>query len=68
MNRLLLATPGVQNLDNLIVQANASYPMGFYVLLALLLAALGFLVGNIFTHNPALALLFARSSADCCRS
>jgi tight adherence protein B len=56
LNRLLLSTPGVQWLDRLIVQANAKYPMGFYVLLVLLLAAGGYIVGTVATNNQALAL------------
>ena len=43
LNSLLLKTPGVLKLDNLIIKANAKFPMGFYILLALLLAALSFI-------------------------
>ena len=38
LNRLLLKTPGILKLDNLISQANAKYPIGFFILLALFLA------------------------------
>ena len=55
-NRLLLSTPGVKELDNLIMQANARYPMGFYILFALLLAALGFLVSSVLIKNQPLSI------------
>ena len=57
LNRLLLNTPGVQKLDRLIVQANAKYPMGFYVLLVLLLAAVSYIAATVLVHNQALALV-----------
>ena len=40
-NSLLRYIPAVKNLDALIRQANAGYPMGFYILLSMLLAVLG---------------------------
>ncbi|MGD8765011.1 MAG: type II secretion system F family protein [Desulfobacteraceae bacterium] len=58
LNNLLLKTPGVLKLDNLIIKANARFPMGFYILLALLLAALGFLFGTVVVKNAILALIF----------
>ena len=57
LNRLLLNTPGVQKFDRLIVQANAKYPMGFYVLLVLLLAAVSYIAATVLVHNRALALV-----------
>ena len=57
LNRLLLKTPGILKLDNLISQANATYPMGFFILLALFLAVLGFLVGNTVIKNRLLAVM-----------
>jgi tight adherence protein B len=57
LNRLLLKTPGILKLDNLISQANAKYPIGFFILLALFLAVLGFLVGNTVIKNRLLAVL-----------
>jgi tight adherence protein B len=57
LNRLLLNTPGVQSLDRLITQANAKYPMGFYLLFDLLLAAVGFIVVTVLMRNQVLALL-----------
>jgi len=63
LNRLLLNTPGVQRLDRLIIQANAKYPMGFYILFVLLLAAVGFIAGTALTHNQWLALIFMALSS-----
>jgi tight adherence protein B len=48
----------VQTLDKLIIQANAGYPMGFYILLVFLMAALGYIVGKILMHNQGFALIF----------
>jgi len=50
-NRLLLKTPGVKGLDNLTIKANAKYPAGFYVLLALCMGTVGFLGTNYFLAN-----------------
>jgi tight adherence protein B len=55
-NRLLSSTPGVKALDNLMIQANAKYPMGVYIMVALLLAALGFLICSVLTRNQPLSL------------
>lgn len=57
LNRLLLKTPGILKLDNLISQANATYHIGFFILLALFLAVLGFLVGNTVIKNRLLAVM-----------
>lgn len=51
LNRLLINTPGILKLDNLISQANAKQPIGFFILLALLLAFFGFLVGTLLIKN-----------------
>ena len=58
LNDLLLQIPGVQKLDNLIIKANARFPMGFYILFALLMAALGFLFGTLIVKNQILAFVF----------
>jgi len=55
-NRLLWSIPGIKELDNMIIKANARYPMGLYILLALFLAALGFLVCTVLTRNQPLAV------------
>jgi tight adherence protein B len=57
LNRLLLNTPGVQRLDRLIIQANARYPLGFYLLFVLLAAAVGFIAVTALTRNQLLGLL-----------
>jgi len=43
-------------LDNLISQANAKYPIGFFILFALFLAFLGFLIGMLVIKNQFAAL------------
>jgi tight adherence protein B len=60
LNRLLIKTPGMLKLDSLLTQANAKYPIGFFILLALLLALLGFLTGILVIKNnlAAMMLLF----------
>jgi tight adherence protein B len=57
LNQLLLKTPGILKLDNLISQANAKYPIGFFILLALFLSVVGFLVGALIIKNRMLAVL-----------
>ena len=63
VNRVLLKIPGIQKLDNLIIGANANFPMGFYVLLAIFMAALGAIFGTIVIKNniitPVFILLFS---------
>ncbi len=56
LNRLLIKTPGMLRLDNLISQANAKYPIGFFILFALFLAFLGFLIGMLVIKNQFAAL------------
>jgi tight adherence protein B len=59
LNGLLKNLPVMSGLDRLMVQANAKYQMGFYLLLSLLLAVMGFLAGAQFTRNPLTGFLFA---------
>ena len=47
LNKVFLNIPGIVRLDTLIQQANASYPVGVYILLSLLLMQLGYLIGNV---------------------
>jgi tight adherence protein B len=56
LNRLLIKTPGMLKLDSLISQANAKYPIGFFILFALFLAFLGFLIGTLVIKNQFAAL------------
>lgn len=62
LNQILLHTPGISQLDRLVIQANAKQPLGFYFLLALLLTAAGFLLGQFLNRsvilNVVLPLLF----------
>jgi tight adherence protein B len=59
LNTLLGSFPGLSSLDRLIVQANAKYPMGFYMLLGLFLAVVGLLIGSQLARNTLLAILLA---------
>lgn len=59
LDGLLKSLPVLNSLDRLMVQANAKYQMGFYLLVALLLAVVGFLAGAHFTRNPLTAFLIA---------
>jgi tight adherence protein B len=58
VNNLLLKIPAVQKLDNLIIGANANFPMGFYILFAIFMAALGSIFGTIVIKNNIIALVF----------
>jgi len=57
LNNLLLKMPAMLKLDDLISQANAKYPIGFFILFALFLALLGFLVGALVIKNQLSSLL-----------
>jgi tight adherence protein B len=57
LNKLLLKTPGMLRFDDLISQANAKYPIGFFILFALFLALLGFLIGTLVIKNPLASLV-----------
>lgn len=59
LNRLLHLFPPVKAFDRLVVQANAKYPMGFYLLLAAFLGFAGFYVTYFFTMKVPYALLAA---------
>jgi tight adherence protein B len=59
LNSLLESLPGLSSLDRLMVQANAKYPMGFYLLLGLFLAIVGLLIGSQLARNTLLAILLA---------
>jgi tight adherence protein B len=57
LNNLLLKIPGMLKLDDLISQANAKYPIGFFILFALFLALLGFLIGALVIKNQLASLV-----------
>lgn len=48
LDRVLRIIPGLPQLDRLVEQADAKYPVGFYILLSLFLMVLGWVVGGIF--------------------
>lgn len=57
LNKLLLKTPGMLRFDDLISQANAKYPIGFFILFALFLGLLGFLIGTLVIKSPLASLI-----------
>jgi tight adherence protein B len=59
LNALLGSLSGLNSLDRLMIQANAKYPMGFYLLLGLFLSVVGLLVGSQLARNTLLAILLA---------
>jgi tight adherence protein B len=59
LNALLGGVPFLARFENLLVQANAKYPAGFYLLLVLFLALVGFLVGRNVNHNTIVSVLMA---------
>jgi len=59
LNRFLLGIPMVRRLDRLLKQADAQYPLGFFILLTIFLALAGYLGGSWGTRNYALATMIA---------
>jgi tight adherence protein B len=59
LNSLLSSIPGLSSIDRLIMQANAKYSIGFYLLMGLFLAMVGLLGGFQFTRNPLIGCLLA---------
>jgi tight adherence protein B len=57
VNRLLQRISVVRRLDHLVIQANAPYTLGFYMILIGLLASLGFLISVLFLKQKMLAFL-----------
>ena len=57
LNSLLSNIPGVHKIDTLVAQSNARRPMGFYILLALVLAALGYITGEFILTKVYQSLL-----------
>lgn len=57
LNRILLQFSGIERLEKLLRQANTRYSPGFYLLLAILLASLGFIGVYIKTRSPIPALV-----------
>jgi tight adherence protein B len=61
LNRFLLNTRGIQKIERILEQADTTYPMGFFILLSLLLFAAGYLAISFFTSNR----LFIIAAASC---
>jgi tight adherence protein B len=59
LNTILDGVPFVARVDRLIIQANARYPVGFYLLLSLVLACLGFYAVFITTPHALYAMIAA---------
>ena len=58
-NQILLSIPGIHRLENLVQQANTQYPVGFFILLTLVLMPTGFYLSAFITKNSALSILIA---------
>jgi tight adherence protein B len=56
LNRILSRLGWTERVHRALEMANLPYPLGFYVLLSILLAALGYLAGSWATTNPLLLL------------
>lgn len=64
LNAILQRVPLVARIDELVIQANAQYSIGFYLLLSLLLAGVGcFAVFNLTRHVP--YAMFVATTAFC---
>lgn len=57
LNEILRRLPGVNALDQLVEQANAKYPLGFFAFLAVALALTVYYLCFLMTHNPLASLL-----------
>ncbi len=57
LNRILLSTPGIQEADRTLQQANIRYPLGFFILLIILLGAVGYLGGLAATRSQILSII-----------
>ena len=61
LNTILLHTPGVRSLERLLQQANVQSPLGVFILLAAVLALIGYLASSLLTINRVIPLIFAAS-------
>ena len=62
-NRFLYHVPGVRPFERLIGQADSQYPPGFFILLMVILAQIGFLTSAIMSKNTIIALMAGFLSA-----
>ena len=56
LDKVLVNIPMLVRLDRLLQQANLNYPLGFFLLLSLLLMAVGFYATSLFTRSYLIAL------------
>lgn len=56
LNRILSGLRWTERVHHVLEMANLPYPLGFFVLLSFLLAALGYLIGSLVTSTPLLLL------------
>ena len=59
LNQVLLSFRWTDKLNRLLQQADAQYTLSVYILLSLLMAAIGFLVGSLITSNRSVLIPFA---------
>jgi tight adherence protein B len=59
LNQVLLSFRWTDKLHRLLQQADAQYTLGVYILVSLLMAAVGFLVGSLITFNRSVLIPFA---------
>lgn len=59
LNRLLMKLNGSQKLHSLLEQAGVRKPLGFFVLLSLVMAGMGFIAGWWLIHNYLVSILLA---------
>ena len=52
LNQMLLRFRWTDRVNRLLEQADAQYTLGVFILLSLLLASVGFLVGSLITSKP----------------
>ena len=58
LNRTLLSVTRIHQIDRLLEQANTRMPLGFFLLMSFLLAAIGFVLGLMLKMNPVLSIVF----------
>ena len=63
LNKILFYLPGIRRLERLVRQANTQYPVGFYVLLSMVILVTGFYLSVLVTKNSVSSILIAIISA-----
>lgn len=59
LDKIFHYTPGIQSLEKLREQANAQYPIGFFILFALVLAQAGYVIGSLSVKINLLSYVMA---------